>query len=173
MIAIDTSSRCEEDRAEVRARRLHVGAEELVRELLDQDAQAERREDRDEEVAVDNAEDHEPVEQPADDVHQARGRRHAEDRRHAGMGELDHDVAAEHHELALRDVDHVHHAPDERHAVRDEREQRADQNAVDEQLQRERRRVDEQRQLGHRVGSGAHHFGAAASFSRWSHAGAG
>ena len=50
------------------------------------------------------------------------------------------DIAADHDEIALRQVLDVHHAPHQREAIGGEREDRADQHAVDQQAEIEDRR---------------------------------
>ena len=130
--------------------RLDVGAEAQVHQLAQQDAEAEGGEQRDEEVALDDAEDHEPVGQPAHDEQHDHGGGDAEKGRQSGARDIEGDVAAEHDEFALADIDDVHDAPDQGEAVGGEREDGADQHAVDQQLHRQRRGLDQERQIVHR-----------------------
>jgi hypothetical protein len=96
--------------------------------------------------------DDELVDDPAEDEERGSGDRHAEHRMDAGIGDVERDVAAEHDEIALRDVDDLHDAPDQRHAIGRQAIDRADQHAVDQKLQGERRRLPEDEEVIHAVG---------------------
>ncbi len=133
--------------AEVGLRGLDVAGEHRVHQLLQQDRQAEGGQQRDEQVAVDHAEHHQPVERPADEEQHDRRDHHPEQRMDA-VPEQDHgDIAAEHDELALGDVDDVHHAPDQRHAVGGEREDRPHQQAIDDQVGADHRRLEQKHKI--------------------------
>ena len=58
-------------------------------------------------------------------------------------------IPAEEDELALADIDDVHDAPDQRHAIGGQREDRADEQAIDQKLERQRRRLDQDRNVIH------------------------
>ena len=58
----------------------------------------------------------------------------------AAAAEVPGDIAADHDEVALREVLHVHDAPHQGQAIGGEREDRADQQAVDQQAEIEDRR---------------------------------
>ena len=74
-------------------------------------------------------------------VEDDRRHRHAPERAHTPEGELVRNEAAQHDELALDDVDDVHHAPDQRHAIGRDGEDGADHQPVQQQLEDEERRV--------------------------------
>ncbi len=135
------------NRAEIGIDRADIRAEERVRKLLDQDRQAEGGEDGNEDVAVDDAKDDGTVDQPADAEHHRRRQRQPEKRRQAPLHGDEGDVTAEHDEFALHDIDDVEYAPDQRHAIGGEREDRADQKPVQDDVERERRVLDEKRQV--------------------------
>ena len=125
--------------------RLRVRTEEQVHDLRHHDGEAERREKRGEQVALDHPGDDQPVADPAYTGHD--GNRH----RNADQGgrviaqakalqppcpdQEPRGIAARDHEISLREIFYVHYAPDQREAVRGQREQGSDHQAVDDYLQ--------------------------------------
>ena len=77
----------------------------------------------------------------ADKVEDDGGHGDTPERAYAPERELVGDEAAQHDELALDDVDDVHHAPDQRHAVGRDGEDGADHQPVQQELEDEERRV--------------------------------
>ena len=144
----DADQPVEEEQAAESARDDAVVAAEAARhQLLEHDGDAEGRQHRVEHVAADEMHDHRLEQHDAERVEQNRRDRHGEQRRQARFGREHGDEAAEHDELALADIDDIGHAPDERHAVGGEREHGADQNAVDQELKPDRRRLVQNEQI--------------------------
>ena len=95
--------------------------------------------------------DHGLEQDPAEPIEGDRRDRHGKQRRHALLDAQHRDEAAQHDEFALADIDDVGDAPDQRHAVSGEREHGADQDAVDEELEPERRRLEQNEEIGDHV----------------------
>ncbi|MNT44563.1 hypothetical protein D3C72_1810950 [compost metagenome] len=117
--------------------------------MLQHDAQAEGGQHRDKEIALDQPEDDDTVEPPPDCIHRRRGKRNRQRRGHALADKPDHHIAAQHHQLALRHVDQVHHAPDQRHAIGGQRKDRAGQQAIHHELRIQLGALEQHRQVGH------------------------
>src|SRR5919106_3263326 len=117
-------------RPEIRLRRPDVGAEQFVGELLQHDTQTESRQDRDEQVFVDDPVNHAFIENPTEEEQQHGREGDTEQRMDSSRVQKKSGIAAEHDELALGDVDDVHYAPNQSHAVGSERENRPDQHSV-------------------------------------------
>ncbi|MCY1365483.1 hypothetical protein D9M69_523290 [compost metagenome] len=115
--------------------RARVGAEQLDHQVAQHHRDAEGDQHRRERIVGGHrAVQQQPLQQVAHAEGRQRHRRDEEERRHAGelRGQEDREVRREHHELAVREVDHAHHAEDQRQAQAEERVQAAEQHAVDE-----------------------------------------
>src|SRR3546814_300767 len=79
------------------------------------------------------------VDRPAESEHQDEGNREGQVRGVSGLGGKVGDVAAHDHEVALAEILDVHDTPDQGEAVGDQREDRADERALDHQVDGHRR----------------------------------
>ena len=95
--------------------------------------------------------DHGPEQDPAEPIEGERRDRHGKQRRHALLSAQHRDETAQHDELALANIDDVGDSPDQRHAVSGKCEHGADQDAVDEELEPERRRLEQNEEIGNHV----------------------
>ncbi len=129
--------------------RLQIGAEDDVHQLIEDDGDPERRQQRDEQIAFDDAEDDDAIAEPAQRKQRDCPGRHAEQGMKSGLRHGDGDIAAQDDEGALADIDDVHDPPDQRHAIGRQRKDGADEHAIDQKLKRQRRRLDEEGQVIH------------------------
>ncbi|BCQ28747.1 hypothetical protein NK8_69370 (plasmid) [Caballeronia sp. NK8] len=123
--------------AEAHVDGMHVRAEDHEREIDECGRYADGREDLDVRVGREQRLDDEALDQHAEGEQKQGDRHRGYIRVPAELrGEQPHGVHADHQQFAVREVDHPHDAEDQRQADADDRVRAAQQQAVDEKLQK-------------------------------------
>ncbi|TMF74142.1 MAG: hypothetical protein E6I12_14395 [Chloroflexi bacterium] len=94
---------------------MNVGRERQLEQILDDDGEAERREQRRQDPGFQASLEHRQLEDVAkDDHHRQRGRERDESRHSGVLDDDEHDVRAEHRHVSMGEIDDPHHAEHDR-----------------------------------------------------------
>ncbi len=120
-------------RADIGRQRTGIGAELFEQHVVDDDGQAEGREDRHQHAAAQAPFQHEPLQQEADDGHHRQDDEEAHPGRNAEPGGQDiEQIGSENREAPMREIDNAHHREHEAEAAGDDRVIAAKQHALDD-----------------------------------------
>ncbi len=121
---------------DVVGQRLEIGAEDPERRITQQQGEAEGRENLGDHRPAHDVANEAEIDDEAEEKEQERRARAERERPAVQIGHHDEgDIHTDHDELAMGEIDDVHHPPDQRQPGREQRIDGADQEADDDDLQ--------------------------------------